>query len=60
MDDYRIGGDRLCLQYYIVSGIQPTHAKRLRMQLAALDTATTVEDMDIPRFRLKAQSGDAG
>ncbi|WP_379867170.1 type II toxin-antitoxin system RelE/ParE family toxin [Marinobacter sp. M5B] len=34
------------------SGIQPDHAKRLRMQLAALDTATSMEDMDIPGFRL--------
>ncbi|MGC8121913.1 type II toxin-antitoxin system RelE/ParE family toxin [Marinobacter sp. VGCF2001] len=30
------------------TGIQPDHAKKLRMQLAALDTATSVEDMDIP------------
>ena len=28
------------------------HVKKLRMQLAALDTATSVEDMDIPGFRL--------
>lgn len=32
------------------AGIQ--HAKRLRMQLMALDTATTLEDMDIPGFKL--------
>lgn len=34
------------------SGVQANHAKRLRMQLAALDTAQTIEDMDIPGFRL--------
>ena len=34
------------------SGVQASHANRLRMQLAALDTAQTVEDMDIPGFRL--------
>ena len=28
--------------------------RRLRLQLAALDTARTVEDMDIPGFRLHA------
>jgi proteic killer suppression protein len=39
------------------SGIQATHAKRLRMQLAALDTAQAVEDMDIPGFRLHPLKG---
>jgi proteic killer suppression protein len=40
-----------------VAGIQPQHAKRLRMQLAALDTAATIEDMDIPGYRLHALKG---
>lgn len=40
-----------------VSGIQPNHAKRLRMQLVALDTATTAEDMDIPGFKLHELKG---
>ena len=39
------------------AGIQPDHAKKLRMQLAALDTATSVEDMDIPGFRLHPLKG---
>lgn len=39
------------------SGIRPQHAKRLRMQLVALDTATTVEDMDVPGFRLHPLKG---
>ena len=39
------------------SGIQATHAKRLRMQLAALATAQAVEDMDIPGFRLHPLKG---
>ena len=34
------------------AGIQPSHAKKLRMQLAALETAVTIEDMDLPGFRL--------
>ncbi|QVL49428.1 MAG: type II toxin-antitoxin system RelE/ParE family toxin [Thiocapsa sp.] len=38
-------------------GIQPHHAKRLRMQLAALDTATSIEDMDIPGFKLHPLKG---
>ncbi|KXS54774.1 MAG: proteic killer suppression protein [Marinobacter sp. T13-3] len=33
------------------------HVKKLRMQLAALDTATSVEDMDIPGFRLHPLKG---
>jgi proteic killer suppression protein len=40
-----------------VTGIQPAHAKRLKMQLAALDTAVTIEDMDVPGFRLHPLKG---
>jgi len=40
------------------SGIQPDHAKKLRMQLAALDTATSVEDIDIPGFRFHPLKGE--
>ena len=39
------------------SGVQAIHSKRLRMQLAALDTAQTIEDIDIPGFRLHALLG---
>lgn len=39
------------------SGIQPAHASRLRMQLAAMETAHTVDDMDIPGFRLHPLKG---
>ncbi len=41
-----------------MAGIQPSHAKRLRMQLAALDTAHTIDDMDISGFRLHPLKGD--
>src|SRR5688572_3944504 len=34
------------------AGIQPRHARRLRMLLAALDTAQSIEDMNVPGFRL--------
>jgi proteic killer suppression protein len=34
-----------------LAGVQAIHANRLRMQLAALDTAQTMEDMDILGFR---------
>jgi proteic killer suppression protein len=39
------------------SGIQPHHAPRLRMQLAALDTAQKIEDMNIPGLRLHPLKG---
>ena len=39
------------------AGIQPHHAKRLRMLLAALDTAQSIEDMDIAGFRLHPLKG---
>jgi proteic killer suppression protein len=40
-----------------VAGIQPQHARRLRMQLIALDTAITIEDMNIPGFKLHSLKG---
>lgn len=39
-------------------GIQPIHAKRLRMQLSALNTAQAIEDMDLPGYRLHELTGD--
>ena len=41
-----------------LAGIQPAHANRLKMQLAALDTAQAIEDMDIPGFRLHPLKGN--
>ncbi|MCC5810870.1 MAG: type II toxin-antitoxin system RelE/ParE family toxin [Ectothiorhodospiraceae bacterium] len=40
-----------------MAGIQPQHAKRLRMQLAALDTAAAIEEVDVPGFRLHRLKG---
>ena len=39
------------------AGVQPAHATRLTMQLAALDTAHMVADMEIPGFRLHPLKG---
>ena len=39
------------------AGIQPQQASRLRMLLAARDTAHTLEDMDIPGLRLHQMKG---
>ena len=41
-----------------VAGIQPAHAGKLRMIVTALDTATQVNDMDIPGFGLHPLKGD--
>ena len=38
-------------------GVQPAHAKRLRLQLAALHTAQAVDDMDVPGYRLHPLRG---
>ena len=55
---FRHKGLRKLFETGIASGVQASHAKRLRMQLAALDTATSIEDMDIPGFRLHALKGE--
>lgn len=38
-------------------GIQANHSNRLRMQLAALDTAQNIEDMRLPGYRLHSLKG---
>ena len=38
-------------------GFQPNHSKRLRMLLAALDTALFIEDMNVSGFRLHLLKG---
>ena len=40
------------------SGIQANHSKKLRMQLAALNSSKSIDDMDIPGFRLHQLKGD--
>ena len=40
------------------SGIRPDHAVRLSQQLAALDTATCLEDMNLPGYGLHPLTGD--
>lgn len=39
-------------------GIQQAHVSKLRLQLFALDTATSIEDMDIPGYRLHPLKGN--
>jgi proteic killer suppression protein len=55
---FRHKGLRRLFETGNTSGVQASHAKRLRMQLAALDTAQTIDDMDIPGFRLHSLKGE--
>ena len=40
------------------AGIQPAHAKRLRLQLARLDSAKSPADMAFPAWRLHPLKGE--
>ena len=40
------------------SGIQPGRSKRIRMQLAAIDTAQVIDDINLPGFQLHPLKGD--
>ncbi len=40
-----------------VTGIQAVHKKRLRLQLIAIDTASNIDDMNIPGFNLHGLKG---
>jgi proteic killer suppression protein len=42
----------------ITRGIQQSHVKKLRMQLAVLNTAISIEDVDVPGYRLHPLKGD--
>ena len=39
------------------AGVKPQHVRKLRLQLAALDTASTIEDMNVPGWRLHRLKG---
>ncbi len=55
---FRHKGLRKFFETGSTSGVQASHAKRLRMQLAALDTAQAIEDMSIPGFALHPLKGE--
>ncbi|WP_293367754.1 type II toxin-antitoxin system RelE/ParE family toxin [Nevskia sp.] len=54
---FRHKGLRKFFEQGSASGIQSHHAPRLRMQLAALDTAVSIDDMEMPGFRLHPLKG---
>jgi toxin HigB-1 len=57
IQSFRHKGLRRLYESGSTSGVQAAHAKRLRMQLAALDSAQSVDDMDVPGFRLHPLKG---
>lgn len=57
IQSFRHKGLRKFFESGSAAGIQPHHAKRLRMLLAALDTSQSTDDMDVPGFRLHPLKG---
>lgn len=57
IESFRHKGLRRLFETGNASGVQASHAKRLRLQLVALDTAKAIKDMDIPGFRLHPLKG---
>ncbi|MEX2163028.1 MAG: type II toxin-antitoxin system RelE/ParE family toxin [Sulfuricaulis sp.] len=57
IQSFRHKGLRKFFESGNAAGIQPHHAKRLRMLLVALDTALNIEDMNVPGFRLHPLKG---
>lgn len=41
-----------------IAGIQAKHERKLRMQLAAIDTASDIDDVDLPGYQLHSLKGD--
>ncbi|MGC1441575.1 MAG: type II toxin-antitoxin system RelE/ParE family toxin [Burkholderiaceae bacterium] len=57
MSSFRHKGLRSLCETGSTSGVQAAHAGRLRLQLAALDSASTVDDLEIPGSRLHPLKG---
>lgn len=57
IESFKHKGMRRFYETGSTAGIQPAHKKRLRFQLAALDTAAQIGDMDIHGFRLHPLKG---
>lgn len=55
---FRHKGLRRFFETGSTAGIRASHANRLRMQLAALETSRTIDDLDLPGFRLHSLKGD--
>jgi proteic killer suppression protein len=51
-------GFRLFFETGSVAGIQPQHKEKLRLRLAAINTAVLISDLDLPGYRLHSLSGN--
>jgi len=51
-------GLKLFFETGSTKGIKQNHRQKLRIRLAALDTATCIEDMDLPGYRLHSLKGN--
>lgn len=54
---FRHKGLRKLFETGSAAGVQASHAKRLRLQFSALDTAHLIDDLDIPGFGLHPLKG---
>ena len=57
---FKYKGLQLFFESGNLKGIQADHAKKLRMRLAALDTAMIIEDLKLPGFDLHELEGTFG
>ena len=57
IQSFRHKGLRKFFESGSTAGVNPRHAKRLRMLLVALDTAQSIEDVNVPGFRLHSLKG---
>jgi len=57
INSFRHKGLRKLFETGSAAGVQANHAKRLRLQLSALDTAYVIDDLDIPGFGLHPLKG---
>ena len=55
---FRHKGLKTFFEKGMFSGINPSHSQKLRVRLTALDTATCIEDMATPGWRLHLLKGD--
>jgi toxin HigB-1 len=57
IQSFRHKGIRKFFESGSATGIKPHNANRLRMLLVALDTAQSIDDMNVPGFRLHLLKG---
>ena len=55
---FRHKGLRRFFETGSTAGIQATHAQKIRLELTALETASTIEDMAVPGFHLHPLKGN--